>query len=663
LKQKLPYFAVLYSVGLLLASYLPWRTWGCVGLLAMGLLLLLVGWKRLHWKTAILLFLTLLCGMGWYQGYTMLRYEPVMQYAEQETVFTGYVIKQTCQDNDKATYQIRGSFPDGTTATILCYTTDFGCEYGDLLTVSGQMTVPEETYLFSGTSYYRAKGIFLQAAYDATVTWTPVTGYTLHRKLIAFREQMQAKLLRLAGTEDGGLMISMLFGQKQFLDDTVKQAFYRSGIGHILSVSGLHMVLLLMPLSLLRKNRQSQILRFLFSCVIIGMFTILTESPVSVLRAGCMVLLAQGGVFFYRRSSAGSALAFAVLVLTLPQPYLIRDVSFQLSVSGTFGISIFAPYLTRHWQPKHLLGQFGKSILTMFLVFCCLLPVSSQYFSEVSLLSPLTNVILMPFCSLLLLFTVCTVWSGGVLANIFSSMAIVCCDILTTCVSWLDRCSFWQIPISSDLLPMLLLLSTGLIVFLFYRFPNRKWLCILLSGQMGLLVVIQVGQYLERQEGVWISAFGQKSNAVIIVQSGDQMDVIDMTGANKNASYVKQYLQQQGVHHLQSLTILQNAPHMGAVYDTALSGVTVDAVLFPTDAFVRQQDCFCGQQPQQMEQYTITTSNYTLQWVASSLQIDAAGQTLTISLETAEALLADTDAIQIQIAADGTIKERTLCQF
>ena len=69
---------------------------------------------------------------SWYYGYTKLVYDPVISYAGQETTFTGIVTHQTIFNNDKASYQVKGTFPDGTSATILCYTNDYGCNYGDI---------------------------------------------------------------------------------------------------------------------------------------------------------------------------------------------------------------------------------------------------------------------------------------------------------------------------------------------------------------------------------------------------------------------------------------------------------------------------------------------------------------------------------------------------
>ncbi len=643
------YLGTAYAVGLFFASCFPMRSLLYLLMFAIGVLLLLVLKGRLHWKAAILLAAVFTLSSGWYYGYTAAVYQPVMQYAEQETTFTGIVTHQTIYNGDRAGYQLKGTFPDGTKAKILCYTKDYGCRYGDEMTVSGIMTVPSSNYLFAGTAYYKAKSIFLQAANDAVVTCTKTEGYTLQRTLADVRLQMQQKILRLAGTEDGSMMIAMLFGQKQLLDDTLEQAFFRSGIGHVMSVSGFHMVVLLLPLGYFGKKRLFRHIRLGITVLLIGLFAILTEAPISILRAGCMVLLAQSGTIFYRKSSTWNALAIAFVILSLPQPYLIRDVSFLLSVSGTFGIGVLAPYLTRRLHPCTMLGRLGKSFLVMFLVFLCTLPVSCQFFSEISLLSPLTNVLLMPFCSLILICTVLIVLSGGILAEFFSGVAMVCCEIVTKSIFWMDQHLPLQIPVSSDRSANFLLLLTGVIFLIWCCYPRRRLLSLLLCGQIILLTVLQTGIRWVQRDTLFLSVLGRNAEAVILVQYGQKVDVIDLTGHHKNPQYVRSYLQKNGIRHVQSLALLQNASQMEATYLQTLSGVTTDAVLVPADGFLRQEDMLCGQHPQAATDFTITEDAYQIQWTASSLQITCAGRTVTISLKS------DETAIREAMTADFTL--------
>ena len=134
MKQKMGYLSVAAAAGLFFASSFPLRFFWCGLLFVGGFLWLLYGKHRLSRCAVIVLLAAFTLSGSWYYGYTKLVYDPVISYAGQETTFTGIVTHQTIFNNDKASYQVKGTFPDGTSATILCYTNDYGCNYGDILT-------------------------------------------------------------------------------------------------------------------------------------------------------------------------------------------------------------------------------------------------------------------------------------------------------------------------------------------------------------------------------------------------------------------------------------------------------------------------------------------------------------------------------------------------
>ena len=75
--------------------------------------------------------------------YTTAVYQPLLRSAGTITTFSGRVFAAKVYDNDRASYQVKGSFADGRRAKILVYTDDVGARYGDMLDVAGGFSALE----------------------------------------------------------------------------------------------------------------------------------------------------------------------------------------------------------------------------------------------------------------------------------------------------------------------------------------------------------------------------------------------------------------------------------------------------------------------------------------------------------------------------------------
>lgn len=279
--------------------------------------------------------------------YTVLVCQPVMEYDGKITTFSGSVTQVTEYDGDRAQYQVKGAFADGTRAKVLVYTDDLGAQYGDTLKIAGPFSVPEDSYLWNGASYYRSKGIFLQADSDASVRLTPTDHGKLVRWLHAYRERISLRIRMFAGTEAGGLVSAMLLGTRSTLPDETKNLFAHHGISHVVSVSGLHLVLFLSVWQWIgRRLHLRRWPQFCSTALWTAAYALMVDTPVSILRAGLMFLLVQSAPLVYRRADTLNSLCIAGVVLTLGNPYLMGDASFLLSMAGTFGIGVFAPWMT-----------------------------------------------------------------------------------------------------------------------------------------------------------------------------------------------------------------------------------------------------------------------------------------------------------------------------
>ena len=415
MKRKMVWFGIPWLAGLFLAT-------ACQTSVTVSLLLaafLLLGAFRLYRRITtgqlLCVGLSAAAAAGAVLLYTTAVYQPLLRSAGTITTFSGRVFAAKVYDNDRASYQVKGTFADGRRAKILVYTDDVGARYGDMLDVAGGFSALENSYLWNGESYYRAKEIFLQANNDAFVSCTPTENGKLVRALQQYRDRISVRICTLAGTEAGGMVSAMLLGTKDTLADETNDLLTHHGIRHVVSVSGLHLVLILSIWGwFCRRFHMHRWAVFGTTTVWTILYALMVGTPISILRAGFMYLLMQSAPLFFRRGDTCNSLCIAGVLMTIGNPYLIQDASFLLSFVGTFGIGVFAPWLTKRLRKKGLEWSVLRQLATVTSVSVCVFPVTLLYFREVSVASPIANLFLVPICSVMLALSLLIFLTGGV---------------------------------------------------------------------------------------------------------------------------------------------------------------------------------------------------------------------------------------------------------
>lgn len=172
-----------------------------------------------------------------------------------------------------------------------------------------------------------------------------------------------------------------------------------------MAISGMHMIIvvqMLMFLSLAVGLWRKQ--AFYLTLFLLIIYIIMIGAPASAVRAGIMaglLLLAQK---VGRLRSAHRAIVFAATIMLIVDPFLLKsDVGFQLSFAATLSIVYLKPILDNkleNWPNPFYL----KDILTMTLAAQLgTLPILIYHFGRLSLISPLANLLIVPFLPIVMI--------------------------------------------------------------------------------------------------------------------------------------------------------------------------------------------------------------------------------------------------------------------
>ncbi len=189
-----------------------------------------------------------------------------------------------------------------------------------------------------------------------------------------------------------GLLPGMVLGDKEHQGSGLEDAMRRTGLTHLLTVSGANVSYVLGFVYLLGSAvRLPRWLKAAAGVASLAGFVLLVRPEPSVLRAAVMGSIGVAAVLSGRRRASLSFLALAVLVLLVMDPWLAANYSFILSVLATLSLVLLGPACSR-WLQRFLPVPLAHAVAmpTAAQVFCA--PVIVQLQPELALYSIPANV-------------------------------------------------------------------------------------------------------------------------------------------------------------------------------------------------------------------------------------------------------------------------------
>lgn len=286
--------------------------------------------------------------------------------------------------------------------------------------------------------------------------------------------------------------VALIMGQQQDIDSETIQDYQYAGAVHILSVSGLHIGFILLFVTFLLKpfsnTKKGTFIKLLIILACLFLFGILAGLAPSVVRSITMFSFVAIGQYLRRSVNIYHTLLVSILLILLFQPSFLFDVGFQLSYVALFFIVWLQPLLSNLWHPKNKILSYFWDILTVsFAAQIGTLPLSIYYFHQFPGLFFVTNIIVIPFLSIIM--------GVGCLVMVFAAFNWVPfypAKILEISIYYLDKIIGWiasleqfiikDIPLNTPLLfSSYLVIITTIIAFQQKHFKNLVWVLIAIA--------------------------------------------------------------------------------------------------------------------------------------------------------------------------------------
>lgn len=234
--------------------------------------------------------------------------------------------------------------------------------------------------------------------------------------LASLRLGLVERLQRVFPEPESSLAAGLLFGYRETIPRSIKEDFQKTGLTHILAVSGYNMVILITFIStvfsIFPRNAWMTL-----SLASIFFFTLLAGASASVIRAAIMGSLTLIARFFGRKSIGLRSLFITGYAMILIDPSLLFfDIGFQLSFAATAGILLFSESFKQYFQfLPNWLGM-RDSAVTTWAAQIFTTPIILFYFKSFSLIAPLANIVVIPAIPLLMLGSFLSLFFGKIIA-------------------------------------------------------------------------------------------------------------------------------------------------------------------------------------------------------------------------------------------------------
>ncbi|WP_264566478.1 ComEC/Rec2 family competence protein [Flavobacterium sp. N3904] len=336
--------------------------------------------------------------------------------------------------------------------------------------------------------------------------------------------------------------VALIMGQQQDISPEIIKDYQYAGAVHILSVSGLHIGFILLFVTFILKpfpnSKRGSLIKLTIILSSLFLFGILAGLAPSVVRSVTMFSFVAIGNYLRRSVNIYHTLLASVLLILLFQPSFLFDVGFQLSYVALFFIIWLQPLLAIVWTPNNFFFKYIWDILTVsFAAQIGTLPLSIYYFHQFPGLFFVTNLIVIPFLSIIMAL--------GSLVMIFAAfnwvpfypakaleLSIHFLDKIINSIASLEQFIIKDIPLNLSLLIITYLLIIA--VVLWFKKPSFKRLAYVLTA----IILFQIGNIktkwdIQNQEEFVV--FNSKRSTLITERKGDKVLLYANDSLLKNA--------------------------------------------------------------------------------------------------------------------------------
>lgn len=289
-------------------------------------------------------------------------------------------------------------------------------KYGDVISLRGKIKIPEKLgnpYEFDYKKYLNSKNIIgTITTYDVQLLDIKINNIFV-KLVYNLKDKVSKRIDDIMPENESNLFKSMLYGNDKFLEEDIKENFEKSGLTHLLAVSGSNIATMFMIVSFISKKLNKSI-SIIFTLIFSFLFCIFCSFELSIIRASIFLVITNISKKEERNLNVYLKIFLSFCIMILYNPYcifnigmimsylsIISIVMFQSQIFSLFDISLKNILCIKYTKPQGIKKGIYNIVVLIFFplsvtiaVQILLFPVQIYFFNSFYLITFFSNIVI-----------------------------------------------------------------------------------------------------------------------------------------------------------------------------------------------------------------------------------------------------------------------------
>lgn len=413
------------------------------------------------------------------------------------------------------------------------------------------------------------------------------------------RDNISNKLDGKLSNINSNMIKSFMYGEQNYLDKELKYKFINIGLGHVLCISGTHLIYLISTFEKITNSKK----RIILNLIIIVYFYIISLFNTSLLRSIIMYFLS----IINKKINFKEKYILTLFFILILNPYYVFNIGIIFSFLSVLSIKLFNNTI-KSWLEirfnsndkiiKYIIQNISLTLSAQILI----IPFQIYYFQKVTLISVISNIVL-AFILNILMYSIFSLFILFFIPILSDSLIFICDKVISLIilqVNILDKINYLNINIPKPniivficfYLIIIFHLYQKYIIVYFWNYRNRVRVYIKIIKNICILIIIFWYIYTMYFEN-YVIFFNVGQGNMAFIHRYTKNIVVDIGSTKENiaGNILYNFLKAKNIDKIDMILITHmHSDHMNGVQNLIENNIDIQSVCYSIP-YTRVEEC------------------------------------------------------------------------